>query len=59
MTTTPAHLAPTACYVCGGQEHQPTGHDYVSNTAAEAWFNRQPQADYSPEATYVAEYRPY
>lgn len=59
MTNTPAHLAPEACYVCGGAAHQPTTHNYTSNADAEAWFAYQPPTDYSPEAAYVAEYRPY
>lgn len=46
MSTTPAHLAPDACYVCGGQPHADTtptgGHRFWSNAAAAAEFKAAP-----------------
>lgn len=72
-TTVPAHLLPTSCFVCGGGDHGATftetgkGHNFWSNAEAKAEFaaeDRRTVATYSdgtttPEAHYVAEYRPY
>lgn len=58
-TAVPAHLLPTACYVCGGQPHPTTPlHAYWSNAQA-AVDLAEPQTAYSPEAAYVAQHRPY
>lgn len=44
MTTTPAHLLPESCHVCGHAPHADTwpakayGHRYWSNAAARAEF---------------------
>lgn len=38
-----AHLAPSACYVCGGGEHPPAElHTYWPNADAARYFDRQP-----------------
>lgn len=59
----PQHLEDHRCFMCGGEEHPDRtggdGHKFISNREALAWFNKQPVPDYSPEAAYVAEYRPY
>jgi hypothetical protein len=62
---TPAHLADDNCYICGYPEHPAAsgGHTFWSNADARRYFQEedrkhQPQGP-SPEARYVAEYRPY
>lgn len=66
IADTPAHLLPDACFVCGGrpEAHRESGsapHRYWSNAdalaEAEAYDARMVVR--SPEAAYVAEYRPY
>lgn len=66
--TTPTHLLPTSCYVCGSAEpHPPTPlHAFTTNAQADAEFAAQgpvtvtyPNGTHSPEANYVATYRPY
>lgn len=62
--TTPAHLTPNACFVCGEQSHADTtksgGHKFWANHEANAHFcEPDGQGAYSPEATYVATHRPY
>lgn len=62
MATTPKHLAPENCYVCGYSEEQHTGntqHTFWSNADAAKYFAKQPQANSNAEARYVEEYRPY
>lgn len=69
MATTPAHLAPENCYICGGAPHDDTanaGHTFWSNTDAAKHFARDrqtthvyPGGETSPEAAYVAQHRPY
>lgn len=65
---TPTHLLPTSCFVCGSAEpHPPTElHAFVSNADVDAELARQPVMTYrypngttTPEANYIAEYRPY
>lgn len=34
--STPRHLRPEACFVCGGEEHATIGHAYWSNAEADA-----------------------
>lgn len=62
-TTTPAHLLPSACYVCGHAEHEDTTlHRYWSNAAALAEareHDAKVRLARTPEAAYVAEHRPY
>lgn len=53
------HLAPENCYVCGGEPHADTDHRFWSNQDAAAEFTREPEPDYSPEAEYVNQHRPY
>jgi hypothetical protein len=44
MTTTPRHLLPTSCYVCGGDKHSDNrDHNYWSNADARREFKSQPQ----------------
>lgn len=59
---------PKTCYVCGGSPHGDTftetgkGHNYWSEADAEAYFRAEDAKQthtYSPEAAYVAAYRPY
>ena len=68
MTTTPTHLLPDSCYVCGGRPHadQPitptSGHNYWPNADAAAYFRREDarhQPAETPEARYVRQHRPY
>lgn len=69
MATTPAHLAPENCYVCGGEPHEDTataGHAFWSNADATKHFTQQrplthhyPGGETSPAAAYVAQHRPY
>lgn len=41
---TPAHLAPSACYVCGGAEHPPAElHTFWANADAARFFAAEPQ----------------
>lgn len=65
-TETPAHLRPSACYVCGREEHAdatPRGHRFWSNADASAYFAaedaRLSPRGYNTEAAYVAQHRPY
>lgn len=71
--STPEHLLPDHCYVCGCQNHGDTftrtgeGHNFCSNADAERHFKdeaphqsvRYSSGATTPEAAYVAEYRPY
>lgn len=69
MATTPEHLAPENCYICGWPPHAdtaPDGHNFWSNAAATEHFAQEPQitpvypgGHTSPEAAYVAQHRPY
>lgn len=59
---TPAHLQPEACHVCGYTEEshgEAATHDFWSNADAEKFLNNLADANTSPEARYVEEYRPY
>lgn len=57
------HLAPENCYVCGGEPHgdgtAPSGHKFWSNKDAAEAFAREPIPNYSPEAAYINQHRPY
>lgn len=62
----PAHLEPDSCHICGGKKHPPageSGHTFWSNAEAEKHFaeedRRMSPVNYSPEAAYVAQHRPY
>lgn len=58
LPATPAHLAPAACYVCGGAAHGGGhGHIYWSNADAERELAAIPSSDHDPAAAYVAEHR--
>lgn len=66
--STPQHLAPERCFLCGGEEHEPTDeHKFWSNAAAMAEARSRdtatthvfPSGATSPEAEYVAQHRPY
>ncbi len=66
--STPVHLRPTSCYVCGVAEpHPPTElHAFVTNAEVDAELaaqpavaHRYPDGTTDPAAHYVAEYRPY
>lgn len=66
--STPVHLRPSSCYVCGSAEaHADTtatgGHRYWPNSEAEAELaaeaRRHTPRGYSREAAYVAQHRPY
>lgn len=70
MPETPRHLRADACYVCGGAPHPGSPgmlHDYWSNADAKAHFAaedkgrtfRYSNGTTTPEANYVATYRPY
>lgn len=44
MATTPAHLAPENCYICGCEPHEDTataGHTFWSNADATKHFTQQ------------------
>lgn len=60
METTPNHLAPENCHICGTAKDQHTSivHNFWSNADADAEFAK-PQANPNTEARYVDEYRPY
>ncbi|MGJ6127472.1 hypothetical protein QN239_33365 [Mycolicibacterium sp. Y3] len=65
--TTPAHLAPQNCFVCGRVAHADTDHTFWPNAAAVSEAREQdrrtvhhyPDGETSPAAAYVAEHRPY
>ena len=65
--TTPAHLAPRNCFICGGAAHADTDHTFWSNDAAltearehdRLTVHRYPGGETSQAAAYVAEHRPY
>ena len=65
--STPAHLRPEACYVCGGGEHTDGEHTYWSNEAAARELTPDDRVQavgsdgetYDPAAAYVAEHRSY
>jgi hypothetical protein len=65
MSETPAHLAPSNCYVCGWPKDNHSGnvagkgHVFWPNADADKDLAAEPQGDSSAEARYVAEYRPY
>lgn len=43
MATVPRHLASSACYICGGDKHEPTAeHAYWSNADADRHFAGEP-----------------
>lgn len=53
VSSTPAHLRPDHCYVCGDAIHAATiGHGFWSNTDARKWFDAQPDGG-SPSMTAV------
>lgn len=66
-TATPAHLHPTACYVCGATRERHNhrldeGHAYWSNADAARDFAAEDARLSRPgyqEARYVATHRPY
>lgn len=48
---TAAHLAPSACYICGLSEHPPTDlHSFWSNAEADRFFAAAPEGP-SPSMT--------
>lgn len=49
------------CYVCGGGPHKTGFHTYWPMSEAHAEFAKDAKnpGNYSPEAAYVAEHRPY
>lgn len=61
--STPQHLLPESCYVCGKGKHDDNDdHNYWSNADAARYFRSEWMAadlTYSPEAAYVEEHRPY
>jgi len=69
VATTPQHLTPENCYICGWPPHadtDPAGHTFCSNAAAAEHFTKEPPVTHmypggqtSPEAAYVAQHRPY
>lgn len=59
VSDTPRHLRPGNCYVCGSEPHADRDHKFWSNADAARDFRSESRVDYSPEAAYVAEYRPY
>jgi hypothetical protein len=60
--STPTHLLPERCYVCGAEAHEPTPlHVFTSNAEANLHLAAE-AARHSAEsvaARYVAENRPY
>lgn len=61
--STPTHLLPENCYVCGAPEaaHVYSDHKFWSNADALVVVraDRRMRLAHSREARYVAEYRPY